>query len=315
MNIGLSNIQIHNEMMNKSDLLILQRNSVTSIDLKPYVNNTLNLNNEERKLTFEHQKSSQLVNNITNANNSTMLNERSGSIFSNVSSKSAMNKMNTRISILAKHNSAKLSRITKDNAKNFARFSQLTHEHNIEEKLDEIKDENSGESSQDSFFDDNLDSSGDEKIKKNSIYSKNNSIFEGLSITELHRLKEDINQTEIYNGSTEKKIIQDTSFECNENSNTDIKYTEQLLYYLKTNRFYILYQKISNKEISSHDLIMLDDEKAGEWIELENQKRFINLKKFINDLDDARDYEELLRKIDKDIFKGKYLFRLDKENL
>jgi hypothetical protein len=70
-----------------------------------------------------------------------------------------------------------------------------------------------------------------------------------------------------------------------------------------------LYRKILKKDISTQELLILEDEDICKFVEQENRQRVANLKKFINELDDAHDYEDLLKKIDDDIVKGNKLFK------
>ena len=360
--IYLSTIhQIQKEMMNKSDLVNVHRNSVMSLDFKPHVNNSHSQHFERHSIFGENINISQLTgnNNLdqnafinTNLNNSTMnatetkfvsnpnitasttlINERSNSIFSTNSQKSikVLGQMNPRISIIAK-NTKRMSNIRKEHVKNFARFSLLLPEHTLDDKLEDIQDNEDSEVSSTHSFEENLDSSGeftkmmkkDEKIpsKKGSIFSKNllknfgrtdsnrtNSIMklDSLSLADIQRLKEAFNNNESLNDQGSMIIV--TEKEENESSMEEQKYREQLLDYLKINNFMILYQKILNFEISPKQLLQLEDEKITEFIEEDHKDRIPNLKKFITDLDDAHDYDDLLKKIDSDILNCKFYIK------
>jgi hypothetical protein len=338
--------------MNKSDLVVAQRNSIMSLDFKPSTNKSFNQNLERRSI-FDNS-SQQLGNNNTgldqnqyNENNitsnntntstinnteakfisnpnisySTLLNERSNSIFSTNSNKSIKipTQMNPRVSVIAKANQ-RMSNFGKEKLKNIARFSLLLPEHTFEDKIEEIDDKCSEMSSDNSMIDDNLDSSGEftqimkkdqPNSKKNSIFSKNLKIFDrtnsivkldSLSIGDLQRLREAFNNNEVYNEQGSTIIIKEKE---NEFSFEDSKYREQLLDYLKINNYKALYQKIFDHQISPKELITLEEDKIAELVEEENNVRVQNLKRFVTDLDDAHDYDDLLKKIDNDILNGK----------
>jgi regulator of sigma D len=90
----------------------------------------------------------------------------------------------------------------------------------------------------------------------------------------------------------------------------DQKFREELLKYLSTNNFSILHKKILDEEMSTKELCSLQDERISELVEEENKEKIPDLKKFLNDLDDARDYENLLKKIDKNVLNGKIFINL-----
>ena len=318
LNIVLVNTK--SEQFNKSDLLNQQRNSINSIDYNPYFNNSCTILNLQRKSTFENHNSSLAFNAILLNQNisystlnekSTTLNERS-SIFSNDSLKLGNTKKNS-ISSTPNNNSKNRSNLSKDQAKNFARFSSLHFEYNPEEKLFDIEDVNSDSMSGNSSFEENLDSSGDltklmrrdEKINKNSIISN----FDALSQSDFSKFKDVPNKKNNDLSTILNLKDNDTSFQVKENFQSQKKYRNQLLEYLKINGFLILYRKILKKDISTQELLILEDEDICKFVEQENRQRVANLKKFINELDDAEDYEDLLKKIDDDILKGNKLFK------
>lgn len=349
LNIYVNSIyNLQTEFMNKSDLIVGQRNSIMSLDFKPFTNNSFNQNNERRSI-FDNSTSQLLINEQTTnqnnyvnstVNNSTMnteakinnnmsysniLNERSNSIFSTGSSKSIKinSQINPRVSVIAKA-TKRLSNFTKEKLNHMARFSLLLPEHNPDYKLEDIEDKGSSEMNSDNSIiegDGDLDSSGefskimkkDEKgtnSKKNSVFSKNFKPFDprgsilqldSLSLVDIQRLRE-VLKDEPYNEQNSNIIIKEAGDEFSFDGS---KYREQMLDYLKINGFKILHNKIFERVISPKELVSWEDEKIGELVEEENKQRIPNLKRFITDLDDAHDYDDLVKKIDNDILNGK----------
>jgi hypothetical protein len=361
LNIYISPVHLlQTELNNKSDLILHQRNSAMSIDFRPFVNNSFNQNRERNSL-MENIGSNLNVNNTcleqnpilntttnntnynvnnisvsienkstnrTNSSYSNLITERSGSIFSNKSIKSikVLNKMNPRVSMIAK-NSSRLSIMGKDKTRMIPRFSVLLAENNFEDRLEDIEDEGNSQISSD--FDENLDLSGDfskimnkesskYRIPKFSIFSKDNkgSILRNIANRKdsIYNDKLDSLRNEHFQqmrGSFFDNYTQRASLipeeKPKENSVEDQKFREELLKYLSNNNFSILHKKIFDEEMSTKDLCSLQDERISELVEEENKEKIHDLKKFLNDLDDARDYENLLKKIDKNVLNGNIL--------
>jgi transcriptional regulator of heat shock response len=59
--------------------------------------------------------------------------------------------------------------------------------------------------------------------------------------------------------------------------------------------------------MTTKEICSLQDEGISELVEEENKGKITDLKKFLNDLDDAQDYENLLKKIDKNVLNGKII--------
>jgi|LauGreDrversion4_2_1035121.scaffolds.fasta_scaffold60449_2 hypothetical protein len=371
LNIYISPVHlIQTDFNNKSDLILPQRNSAMSIDFRPFVNNSFNQNRDRNSL-MENIGSNLNVNNTcleqnpilntTTTNNNTNCNvnnisvsienkttygtnssysnlitertERSGSIFSNKSIKSikVLNKMNPRVSMIAK-NTSRLSIVRKDKTRVIPRFSVLLAENNFEDRLEDIEDE--GNNSQiSSDFDENLDLSGDfskimnresskYRIPKFSIFSKDNkgSILKNMANRKdslyndkLDSLRNDHFQQirgSFFDNYTQRASLIPEEKPKENSSMEDQKFREELLKYLSTNNFSILHKKILDEEMSTKELCSLQDERISELVEEENKEKIPDLKKFLNDLDDARDYENLLKKIDKNVLNGKIFINL-----
>jgi hypothetical protein len=371
LNIYISPVHlIQTDFNNKSDLILPQRNSAMSIDFRPFVNNSFNQNRERNSL-MENIGSNLNVNNTcleqnpilntTTTNNNTNCNvnnisvstenkttygtnssysnlitertERSGSIFSNKSIRSikVLNKMNPRVSMIAK-NTSRLSIVRKDKTRVIPRFSVLLAENNFEDRLEDIEDE--GNNSQiSSDFDENLDLSGDfskimnresskYRIPKFSIFSKDNkgSILKNMANRKdslyndkLDSLRNDHFQQirgSFFDNYTQRASLIPEEKPKENSSMEDQKFREELLKYLSTNNFLILHKKILDEEMSTKELCSLQDERISELVEEENKEKIPDLKKFLNDLDDARDYENLLKKIDKNVLNGKTFINL-----
>jgi len=356
LNIYVSPVHLlQNEFNNKSDLVVAQRNSAMSIDFRPFVNNSYNQNRERNSLlenigsnlnvnntyldnnpllNITTNNTNSNVNNIsvsienrttnnTNTSYSNLITERSGSIFSNKSIRSikVLNKMNPRVSMIAK-NTSRLSIIRKDKSRVIPRFSVLLAENNFEDRLEDIEDE--GNSQYSSDFDENLDLSGDfSKIMKKdsnkypmpkfSIFSKDNnkgSILKN-SLSRLDSLRNENFQQlrgsffDNFGYTQRASLVPDEK--PKEHSIEDQKYKEQLLNYLLMNNFLILHKKILEEEMTTKEICSLQDEGISELVEEENKGKITDLKKFLNDLDDAQDYENLLKKIDKNVLNGKII--------
>ena len=368
LNIYISPVHlIQTDFNNKSDLILPQRNSAMSIDFRPFVNNSFNQNRDRNSLmenigsnlnvnntcleqnpilntTTTNNNTNCNVNNIsvsienkttygTNSSYSNLITERSGSIFSNKSIKSikVLNKMNPRVSMIAK-NTSRLSIVRKDKTRVIPRFSVLLAENNFEDRLEDIEDE--GNNSQiSSDFDENLDLSGDfskimnresskYRIPKFSIFSKDNkgSILKNMANRKdslyndkLDSLRNDHFQQirgSFFDNYTQRASLIPEEKPKENSSMEDQKFREELLKYLSTNNFSILHKKILDEEMSTKELCSLQDERISELVEEENKEKIPDLKKFLNDLDDARDYENLLKKIDKNVLNGKIFINL-----
>ena len=350
-NIDDNIVQIHNEVVNKSDLAVLQRNSVISLgdQIRGFQSNSFNcFSFNKNKSILDHNNSSLVINNhepsqisnnngfvtantenkITNASINSFINERSNSILSSSSIKSIkiQSKMNPRVSIIQRLHLSKKPNF-KENSKRCSLF--MTETNCNDDKLEDIED--FGESSEDSNSEENLDSSGEfTKImkksglpNKHSIWSKNLSTFDRsnsiYSLTDINRLKEAFFNKETNIDSTLKEKENESTFDNYNNkdrSAEDDKYREQLLDYLKINEYLMIYQKIYKNEITAKELIKLDAEKIGEMVEPENKEiKLPNLIKFILNFEDSCDYDDLFKKIDNDIFKGQsILFNIDENN-
>lgn len=252
--------------------------------------------------------------------------ERSGSIFSNKSIKSikVLNHLNPRVSMIAK-NTSRLSIIRKDKNRVIPRFSVLLAENLLEDRLEDIEDEGNSQISSD--FEENLDLSGEfskmmkkdsskYKMKNCSIFSKDNTKGSILkkSFNRLDSLRND--NFEIRNSFFENTGLNNQRPSMipdempKESSIEEHKYREDLLKFLSSNNLSILHEKIFNYEMSTKDLCSLQEEKVSELVEEENKDKIHDLKKFLNDLDDAQDYENLVKKIDKNILNRKFLLIL-----
>ena len=99
-------------------------------------------------------------------------------------------------------------------------------------------------------------------------------------------------------------------------SNFNDKYNDQLNNYLRFNNFNIILNKIYSNEISAQGLINMDDENLKCLIEKDNLHKFNDLKKFIINLDDAFDCDDLLKKIEnfQGIFFSLYFSLISKMN-
>lgn len=324
-----ANLQISNEVANKSDLVTFNRNFELSLvdQIRGFRNNSFNYNTKSNldnnsliniinpEPNQINRNNSVIITNIENKLNNNNISsnnmmERSGSIFSFSSSNSIKihSKMNPRVSIIQRLRSSSKHKKSTEFSRTNSNFMSDTNY--MDDKLEDIEDNE--EMSDNSNFDENLDSSGEfTKIMKKSEKPKNslkskNSIYERTnSMYSLSMIKEVFNNKNSNNDSSLKE--RETSFDNYNNkdrNSVDDKYREQILDYLKINNYSIIYQKIYRNEITAKELIKLDDDRIVEMVEEENKEKFSNLIKFIMNLEDSCDYDDLFKKIDNDIFNG-----------
>ena len=147
------------------------------------------------------------------------------------------------------------------------------------------------------------------KLIKNLITDKNTNVNhfvnKNYDKSDYSDYESEVNSSNFFPKKNEENFMKNYQSTFFSNNTTTEKYNEQLLHYLRVNGFENILKKINTKELTIQELMIMEEISLKELIENDNLHKFYDLKKFIINLDDAFDCDDLLKKIEN--FQGKIL--------